>query len=443
MVVALASSSCLFTCDWGPGPLSLDAVGDGSGGAVFAWQYYSVSHIQTLDSQGEQLYPGEGKTIRDIQRIHYMISHGSDGVTLVWQDYPNSPGDHRESDVYAQRINREGDVLWAEHGVLVSAAPGYQGDPQIISDGSDGAIIIWYNVSDQSTNQITIRAQHYDSAGMPLWPENGVTLCTDYAGRYYSCISDDSGGAIVAWTDWRNDTPGIYAQRIDSTGHPVWQPNGVPVTGNTSTDLPRIVSDGLDGVIIAWQCCPSDLAGYADVYGQRVSAAGELLWADDGVLLCPDKRGQWDIAGDGQGNAFVVWDGREGEVKKIDSAGNTLWHTDLGRGEELYKRFIITVIDDGAQGAFVLWRETVGSGATYVQRFDASGQALWPEEGVRAFTSSFWDIPSHVFSDGQGGIIIGAKMPGESHVGENLIYAQRIDSAGNQLWSDDGIQVFP
>jgi len=41
-------------------------------------------------------------------------------------------------------------------------------------------------------------------------------------------------------------------------------------------------SDGNGGAIIAW----SDLRGeYSDIYAQRINAAGELQWTENGVVI--------------------------------------------------------------------------------------------------------------------------------------------------------------
>ncbi|MHA1377088.1 MAG: hypothetical protein ACTSRG_01785 [Candidatus Helarchaeota archaeon] len=51
------------------------------------------------------------------------------------------------------------------------------------------------------------------------WENNGTPICTRSGSQEHPRIcSDESGGAIIAWTDGD-----IYAQRINSTGHIQWR----------------------------------------------------------------------------------------------------------------------------------------------------------------------------------------------------------------------------
>ncbi len=59
-------------------------------------------------------------------------------------------------------------------------------------------------------------------------------------------VSDGTGGAIIVWQDERNPlTTGIdiYAQRIDSNGNFLWDPDGVAIsTADDDQTLPELVS---------------------------------------------------------------------------------------------------------------------------------------------------------------------------------------------------------
>ncbi len=108
-------------------------------------------------------------------------------------------------------------------------------------------------------------------------------------------VSDDSGGAIIAW----QEEQGIFVQRIDASGQPLWKDGGLIVTevGGGKPDLyapPQtqaafsLVADGLGGAIITWDDKsgrPTDFNDplYYDpipFYAQRISVSGELLWQD-------------------------------------------------------------------------------------------------------------------------------------------------------------------
>ena len=61
-------------------------------------------------------------------------------------------------------------------------------------------------------------------------------------------VADGHGGVIVAFTDDRNGSRDIYAQRFDRNGNEVWTTNGVPVcTDPAAQDEASLCSDGNGG----------------------------------------------------------------------------------------------------------------------------------------------------------------------------------------------------
>lgn len=86
------------------------------------------------------------------------------------------------------------------------------------------------------------------------WQANGTAICTATNAQSWPTIaSDGAGGAFIAWQDYRNGNYDIYAQRVDSLGHILWNLNGVPVcttAGSQSSQL--LIGDGHGGAIIIW-----------------------------------------------------------------------------------------------------------------------------------------------------------------------------------------------
>ena len=96
--------------------------------------------------------------------------------------------------------------------------------PAIASDGVGGAIVVW---GDQRSGKYDIYSQRISAAGTVQWSANGVALCTA-AGQQHpnpnnTIVSDGAGGAIVTWSDLRNDDGSwsncdIYAQNLKANG---------------------------------------------------------------------------------------------------------------------------------------------------------------------------------------------------------------------------------
>ncbi|MBI3608567.1 MAG: IPT/TIG domain-containing protein, partial [Nitrospirae bacterium] len=82
-------------------------------------------------------------------------------------------------------------------------------------------------------------------------------------------IADGAGGAIIAWQDFRaGATSDIYAQRVTSAGAVLWTADGVAVsTAANNQGALQFTSDGAAGAIIAWQEARS--GSTSDIYAQR------------------------------------------------------------------------------------------------------------------------------------------------------------------------------
>jgi len=95
-----------------------------------------------------------------------------------------------------------------------------------------------------------------------------------------------------------------------------------------------------------------------------------------------------------------------------------------------------------AGGAIFTWiHPPFGSGSPediYAQRVDAPGSIQWIEGGVVVSDAQNTQATPRILSDNRGGAIV---VWFDLRNGEGDIYAQRIDSLGNQLWGLDAIAV--
>ena len=99
-------------------------------------------------------------------------------------------------------VSGSAQTLWAKNGVAVSAADEYQMESDIIPDGSGGAIITWM---DDRGGNFDIYAQRLDADGNSLWTADGVPVCTATNTQGGPRIASDGwGGAIITWQDNRD-----------------------------------------------------------------------------------------------------------------------------------------------------------------------------------------------------------------------------------------------
>jgi len=151
---------------------------------------------------------------------------------------------------------------------------------------------------------------------------------------------------------------------------------------------------------------------------------------------------------DGAGGVIIAWgDLRAGGTRdiyaqRLDAAGAPLWTANgvalcVAAGEQN----TVTILSDGAGGAIVSWNDARGgpSSDIYAQRVSSAGDPLWTANGVAVSTAANNQYFSSMATDGDGGAII-TWYDNRSGVPFD-IYAQRLDAAGTPLWTADGVPV--
>ena len=143
----------------------------------------------------------------EAQEFPLIVSDGEGGAIVVWQDARGCVFPPCSYEVYAQRVDATGNV--------VCETSGSQWYPDIVSNGSGGAIIAW---SDSRSGPEDIYAQRVDGSGNMLWASCGVAVCNAADDQYMgSLVTDGAGGAIISWYDFRDgDSSDVYAQRVGS-----------------------------------------------------------------------------------------------------------------------------------------------------------------------------------------------------------------------------------
>ncbi|HZF19856.1 MAG TPA: IPT/TIG domain-containing protein [Burkholderiales bacterium] len=346
-------------------------------------------------------------------------------------------------------------LLWASaDNVAVSTAGGGQLNPQLVADGSGGAIIVWEdNRSLVAGFGTDVYAQRVNSAGVAQWAVNGVPVATAAADQVGpKIVADGSGGAIIAWTDARNGASNtdIFAQRLNAAGVPQWAENGVPVSAAASfQSAVQLVTDGSGGAILAWEDRRNGVSN-SDIYAQRISGAGGALWVANGVPVSTASDDQISprLVSDGSGGAIIVWTdmrnmattGIDVYAQRVDSAGAPQWDTNGVAVTSDANQFNPQVVPDGAGGAIIAWEDDRNLFSdVFAQRLDSAGTPLWDFGGVAVSTADGNQSAPQLIPDGGGGAIIAWQDFRTGFVAD--IYAQRVSSRGMPLWTANGAAV--
>ena len=210
----------------------------------------------------------------------------------------------------------------------------------------------------------------------------------------------------------------MYAQRFDADGAPVWS---APIIVSTKTIsgfyFPSPVSDGQDGLYLAFTTGNPNNPNLSDVYAQRVRGDGSL-WAGEGARMDNSDATQkftfgkglvWLNDADGLIVPMQVTDGAQGQsgvsMQRVDTAGAVQLGTAaipiLAVSAEYVQPWDISATSDGA----VILTSTGGFGQQSIAatRVDISGDPLWTpaQQAISTVTSNKDDIQASTLRNGQ------------------------------------------
>ncbi len=414
------------------------AIADGLGGIFVVWHTFPAAGqgdlwAQHVVADGSFAWDPEGVPVcteRDDQRGATVASDGAGGFIVVWRDRRNG----RDWDLYAQRIGPDGATRWDRHGVPVSVEPGDQTAPLAVADGHGGVIVEW---SDQRGGDVDLYAQAVDSAGALRWSASGLNAAGGTGAQSPAgIVGDAAGGALLVWLDTgvrETATPAptdLDVQRLDADGNVRWEAGALRIASDVgAAPQTTCASDGAGGLLVAWD---EDI-----VLAQRVDSTGAPVWGPDGVMVSDGPGLVPIVLPLEDGGAFVVWasgltDGfpvvhaRRVGADGIAQGGPEGFVMASGRRPKSQ----LAAVADGLGGLIIAGRDGRDTefGNLRASRADSTGTLLWTKNGTLVSSATGFQRSLRLVADGTGGVI--AIWVGNRGVLQR-VYAQRVDARGN------------
>ncbi len=323
-----------------------------------------------------------------------LVSDNAGGAIIAWTD--NRGGNN---DMYAQRIDTNGNSLWTAGGVVISNASGGQSRANAVTDGAGGAVIVWLDTRLGGQHQYM---QKINSSGVVQWTANGVDLgvgANVHGSLAVPMISDGAGGAYTAYMAGGANSNTIL-QRIDSTGNVAsgWPGGGLSLqtlidANHLSLNVDLIRNQSGD-VIVSWDYVDVSGGGNVqDIYAQKVSPSGVKQWGSDIKISTSGKAANPVMTTDGSNGAIIVWDDtansgtNQGDIygQKIDTNGNLIWGANglplaaTTRNEYVYRNMVA----DNNGGAYISYND-YSLGGSPLQHIGPSGNIYWQSGPVKA-----------------------------------------------------------
>ncbi|WP_162143057.1 T9SS type A sorting domain-containing protein [Pedobacter glucosidilyticus] len=385
---------------------------------------------------------------------------GNGNMIIAWADNRNSIT--TGTDIYVQKINRDGTLPWGAEKLVCDAA-GNQDNLSITDDGQGGAIIVWDDSRNNSSNK-DIVGQKVNSDGSMAWTANGRILTVSTGNTVVKAIPSVAKISItefvVVWRETRLTSPDLYIQKcLINTGLPQFS-NDISIHGDqlNTQSLPTLVPDGSGNVCITWQD-PRLGTINTNIYAQKVANDGSLLWGASGLEVCGAANNQISAksVSDNAGGIVVSWvDNRNSNVsdiyaQRVLSNGSVSWTVDgvvicSATGSQT-EPFIVNSVSD----YIIIWgdpRVNTSDRNIYAQKISALGTALWSNtvnnEGVIVTAATGNQGVSgaeiRVVDSGSGTCIVTWADPRISTSDYN-IYAQKLNSDGTAAYTTDGVLI--
>ncbi len=207
--------------------------------------------------------------------------------------------------VYGSRFNPDFSVDLTPFPVNDTTAAAFAGpyDFDVYPDGR--CVVAWENYS---TGGSSVQMRIYSAAGSSLYGPSTVNSDVGTVSHWVPAVAVQPGsGFVVAWEDYRNSQPDIYARQFNGSGSPVASEFGVVPPGPSSSNqyAPRISYSSVDQYVIAWV----DQRTGQEIYLQRFDPISGAVGSNQLVSSGDSLVTNWDldVAVSPQGKFLMTW----------------------------------------------------------------------------------------------------------------------------------------
>ncbi|KHJ38636.1 hypothetical protein PBAC_11970 [Pedobacter glucosidilyticus] len=438
---------------------AINMISDGVGGAILAWTDQRLGSGNAEEVYGQRVLANgsigwttngvnlskdgddaivykRNAFLRKVSSTEFIVVFGKAGTL---------------ADLFAQKcLISTGAIQWATDVSLHGAQAGNQSNPSLLEDGLGGAFIVW---QDLRVTGADIYGQRINSSGTVLWDAAGKVICNAaFAQNSPTVISDNNNGLLVTWSDLRDGSTNddIYIQRLDVNGDKNtgvnWAVNGNRVCGAANQQTNQLIIDALDGTFaVVWS--DRRVSVDRDIWAQKVNLDGTMAWAVDGLpvaVVAGSNQGngaEMRIIASGSGTALITWaDERAASgnydiyAQKLNTDGSPAFAVNgVLISSALTNQSLPQMIADGANGAIISWRDsrTLANGEIYASRLLSNGTlpvtyaSFTASKNTLNEVSLVWNIASEINTDEY---LIERKGETGDFVTIGLVKAQKLSS---------------
>ncbi len=363
------------------------------------------------------------------------IALGKDGtVSICWCDFRDG-----DADVWFQRFDSSGRPLGSNERINTDITLGWQGDPAVAAS-RDG----WFIFSWEDRRQIgnsDVFSQRFDSEGERVGDNFRVSDSTAAGDQCISALHiAPDGTTLIVWDDRRYGLGGdIFAQWLNPDGSlrgENFRVNDDPI-GLANQYEPDVEGDSAGNFVVAWMDGRGRNSRDWNIFGQRFRSDGTRL--GNNFQITTDDSIQWTprVAVAPGGKFLVCWDDfRRGQwdvyAQFFNSTGqpvdtNFRVNSDQTNAEQH--------VGDAAANSYsdfiIVWTDIRnGNDDIYAQRFDSAGNRLGGEIKINDDTGTAKQYSPAVTAASDGGYWVAWV---DEREGNPNVYCQRLARDGGKI----------
>lgn len=368
-------------------------------------------------------------------------------MIFAWSD--TRTGDR---DIYVQKIDTSGQLLWGPTGIRATPVDGRQEDPVLVSDGAGGAFLAWIDYRDDEYGDVY--AQHLDENGNLSWDPAGVALAVNAGSQQTANMARGAvGSAYVIWNDGSLSESGDIFGTVLSLDGPLATggTDGFSLVNAPGTQTGHSIETSGSEVVVVWR----DTRDVNDpnIYGQRLDVNFTGLWGENGRLVCGNDADQvYPKVAPANGNAVVVsWLDVRNNIKTdifsqlLDENGDELWTADgLPVTNLSSEQKACRVKSNGIDQIYYVWedfRNNAQDPDIYMQSINLAGVTQWADDGIPiAEVTLKQKQPRFTLAD-DGGMFVTWLDERAGGFPKSDIYLQHVDLAGNIGFAENGLAL--
>jgi hypothetical protein len=398
---------------------------------IFAqWSTNPAVNNQICGLSGEQAIP--------------KIATCANGDTYIGY-FSNESGNY---DVRLQRLDAQGNILWASDGILISANPQntWLTDWDMTCDNDNHCILAFNDI--RSSGNTNVVAYRISPSGTFIWGDNGILLSNTTAfNAAPKVVATTAGNIIVAW---QADNV-IIMQKITPAGSLLWGTAGITLTSPNRLSWPQLLPVGTDEVIMKYFDDSGPInAPTRHVFAQRYNASGVAVWSSPAAISLAGGISAWTqifpFINDGSDGFYICWnDDRDNNmrssvfVQHVNSSGVVQFTTngvEVTNASTMNHYYPEMALPPGSTDVYVFWNEMNGNQDNWGidgQKINSAGALQWGASGMIFIPLSTTNVYPYEARNSPTDVVLFYEE--YTNAINGLIKAMRIAPDGAFLWT--------